>query len=320
MEPFAIAVSGSMVLVSLFLGRDVTATVVLWVPLLVVPLSYSRPPASYSVGADILLIRRAGFLYAASGLAQVILLDEASILGHKNFFVMLAVAVFGASVGSYLTMGIAGAAIAIAFVDYPAATYVVTLVVLGTWSLLLRFPTRQVPVVATSIALLTLGQTRQIAALLERYLAASGKGDNTETRLVLLAQGFAEFRDNPVFGNMLSGDITAEAQIRGAIASVPTHNSYLSLAIAGGALLTVGVVLVWLAALRRVQAMLAERRSDEIPLARFTGVIVVSAMTASLFNAVFESLQTALLIYSAVGLVLAQPLARDASAEIGAKP
>jgi hypothetical protein len=175
-----------------------------------------------------------------SGLSRMGLLPETQVdvLNHEKAFVVVLGIVAAVAARSRLWFLVAVGAAVFAFLQYPAATYLVAAVaVLGTLVLVRWAPRPGVRVVlavttmaATALAVL---QIDDLIRLTRSYFVLVGKIDNGGTREALYRAALSKF-DSPVFGSLFTGDITVVGELSGVETVVPVHNDYLSISLGGG--------------------------------------------------------------------------------------
>ena len=185
-----------------------------------------------------------------SGLARMGVLPETQVdvLNHeKAFLVVLGIAAALAARDRLLIVVTTAAAV-FAFVQYPAATYpLAVLVALGTVVLVRWSPPggiRAVLGIATMTGIaLAVVHIDELIRLTGAYFALVGKIDNGDTRAALYRSALAGL-DSPLFGSLFTGDITVVGELSGEQVVVPVHNDYLSVSLGGG--LVAGALLLGL--------------------------------------------------------------------------
>jgi hypothetical protein len=243
-------------LVGTFYGRLVLGTANGSLPLIGPLLIVCLPPVrdwgavpQWRLGLRVLSAACAVFA-VLSGLARMGVLPatQIDVLNHeKAFLVVLGIAAAIAARDRLLLVG-SGAASMFAFLQYPAATYLLALiVVLGTLVLVRWAPRPGIRAVlgvatmaATAVAVLHIDY---LIHLTSSYFALVGKIDNGNTREGLYRAALAGF-DSPLFGSLFTGDITVVGNLSGEHVVVPVHNDYLSVSLGGG--LVAGALLLGL--------------------------------------------------------------------------
>lgn len=223
-----------------------------------------------------------------SGLARGGLLPETQVdvLNHeKAFLVVLGVSAALAARDRLLVVVTAGAAV-FAFVQYPAATYLLAVaVVLGTVVLVRWAPrggVRAVLGVATmAAAAMAVLHIDDLIRFTAPYFALVGKIDNGDTREGLYRAALAGF-DSPLFGSLFTGDITVVGNLSGEQVVVPVHNDYLSVSLGGG--LLAGALLLGLFLYANGLALRSLTSIDD-PFQRRTVVALLGAVNAAAVSA-----------------------------------
>jgi hypothetical protein len=229
-----------------------------------------------------------------SGLARLGVLPETQVdvLNHeKAFLVVLGIAAAIAARDRLLLLLAASAAI-FAFLQYPAATYLLAVVVaLGTVVLTRWSPPGGIravlgvaTVTATALAVLYIDDLIRITGA---YFALVGKTDNGGTREALYRAALDGF-DSPLFGSLFTGDITVVGNLSGEQVVVPVHNDYLSVSLGGG--LVAGALLLGLflfangLALRSLRSIGDQfQRRTVVALLAAVNVAAVSAFANPIF-------------------------------------
>ena len=281
-------------LVGTFYGRLVLGTANGSLPL-IGPLLIACLPPVRNWGAapewrlGLRVIAAACALFAVlSGLARMGLLPETQVdvLNHeKAFLVVLGVSAALAARDRLLVVVTAGAAV-FAFVQYPAATYLLAVaVVLGTVVLVwwaprggIRAVLGVVTMVAAAMAVLHIDDLIRFTA---PYFALVGKIDNGNTREGLYRAALAGF-DSPIFGSLFTGDITVVGNLSGEQVVVPVHNDYLSVSLGGG--LVAGALLLGLFLYANGLALRSLTSIDD-PFQRRTVVALLGAVNAAAVSA-----------------------------------
>lgn len=242
----------------------------------------------------------ATYCFAGAALVDGILTPAGSqpiLLGHEKAYlavVALAAPRFSGVIAMKTTVVIA---LIVAFLKYPSATVAFVGLVAGICVWLLSAKTRGSLVLRTGglvlcFAIISYNASRWVS----QFYSATGRVDNTSTRLGLWDQALATIAKSPITGAAASERITGLANIRGIIQPVPFHNSFLTLAFCAG---IVAVVLFGLLLSAALLACLSssprELRGALIWMpALFAGVITMSV------NPVLERLGTALPLYALI--------------------
>lgn len=219
------------------------------------------------------------------------------LLGHEKAFLAVVALAAPKFRGSMLMKLVVVVALAIAFTKYPSATvgFVAIVALVCVW--LLFAETRTSLIVRATGLIVCFGVISfKATEWVAWFYSATGRVDNTNTRLGLWDQALATIYKSPISGSTASESITGLANIRGVIQPVPFHNSFLTLAFCCG---VVSVVLFGVLLIAVLLACLSshppQRHASVIWLpALFAGVITMSV------NPVLERLGTALPLYALI--------------------
>lgn len=226
------------------------------------------------------------------------------------------------------------AALAVVFVEEPAATFIVVLAAVAVTNMLL--PARSGAVRIAAIGVLTASiffgfssvyRSGVTTTVVGRYFQAVGKGDNTPFRLVLLREGTQRVRDHPVLGTNFAGEVGIETNFPGIARFAPAHNDFLQLAMAGG-FVALALYLYWIQATNRAVHASYRQLVDagQEWSARLLRVLVTS-FNAFLFSSLFNPLLAGVgigvmffLLYGSMSLLLPGNIAGRSSRAADARP
>lgn len=217
------------------------------------------------------------------------------------------------------------AALAIIFLEEPAATFLVVIAAVAVTNMLLSARGSAVKVAAFALLSLSIFvglslvyRSGQQTTVVTKYFAAVGKLDNTPFRLVLLRKGMADVQKRPVLGTNFTGEIGIETKFPGVARFAPAHNDYLQLAMAGG-IVALALYLYWVQATNRAvhtsyHLLVA---AGDLQSARLLRVLV-TGFNAFLFSSIFNPLLAGVgiavmffLLYGSMTLLLPENLARS---------
>ena len=230
-----------------------------------------------------------GSLFAVgSALSRFGVLPETQIdvLNHeKAFVVVLAVGAALAARDRLLTAASVATAV-LAFTAYPAATYVLAVMVALATVVLARWAPRAgiravlaaVTMVGSAAAVLYIDR---LIALTDSYFELVGKVDNGDTREALYRAALDSLH-RPVFSDFFTGDITVVGNLSGTDRVVPVHNDYLSITLGGG--LVAAVLLIGLFLFANGLALRALPALTD-PWQRRTVIVLLSASNAAAVSA-----------------------------------
>jgi hypothetical protein len=211
---------------------------------------------------------------------------QIDVLNHeKAFLVVLGIAAAVAA-RDLLLVGATVAAALFAFTAYPAATYLVAVVVaLGTLVLVRWAPrhgTRVVLAVLTMVGtVVAVLNVDRLIGLTNSYFQLVGKTDNGDTREALYHAALARLH-SPVFSSFFTGDITVVGNLSGTDRVVPVHNDFLSITLGGGfvaAALLLGLFLFANGLVLRTLPVLTD------PWQRRTVVVLLASLNAAAVSA-----------------------------------
>lgn len=215
---------------------------------------------------------------------------------EKSFLLVLApMAAFVTRRYWFLTIEIV--ALAVIFLEEPAATFVVVAAAVAVTNMLLSARSGAIKVAAVLllgmsifVGLSLVYRSDNKATLITRYFEVVGKGDNTPFRLVLLRKGTAEVRAHPILGTNFAGEVGIETKFPGVARFAPAHNDFLQLAMAGG-FVALALFLYWIQATNRAvhTSYRSLVESGDLQSARLLRVLVTS-FNAFLFSSLFNPL------------------------------
>lgn len=258
------------------------------------------------------------FIYCATALADAVRSPQGMppvFANHETIFVVVVSTLLTTRMRR-LTAVVAIAAVAISTLRYPTATILLILVVGAILiSVCKAFSGRSVKVAvavvgsAAGVMLLRYGQSA-----INVFYSNSSRTNNTETREVLWAQGLEVVYSNPLFGGHGTETITAEAIINGRLAKVPLHNTLLTLAVYGGAILVaLLVMLIATAAILSLRGVAANNRVGLIAILSLTSVT-----SSLLFNPVLDKLGIAVCFYAVLLWLVTQPNEKPSAVDMRA--
>ena len=134
---------------------------------------------------------------------------------------------------------ISGGLLAAIFWDYPAASYVVALAVALAVFIAAAHRLWGISLVSLVLAFAIAVPFLLVAGILDpseaqEYFAAAGKGDNTDTRLMLWRQALETWEQNVLLGTLNQEQVGVRLQSAGSIIIVPPHNDFLAVASGAG--------------------------------------------------------------------------------------
>jgi hypothetical protein len=231
----------------------------------------------------------AGALFSiGSGLSRwgVLPATQIDVLNHeKAFLVVLSISAAIALRNVPLVLLTVSAA-AVAFVAYPAATYVVAVGAAIATLVLVRWSPGQAQrialavggMAATAVAILHIDELIQLTA---PYFQLVGKTDNGGTRAALYSTALARLH-SPLFSDFFTGDITVVGNLAGRNEVTPVHDDYLSVTLGGG--LVAAVLLLGIFCFANGMALRALAASDD-PWQRRTIVVLLAAVNGAAVSA-----------------------------------
>jgi hypothetical protein len=275
------------------------------------PVRSWEPAPRWRLGLRTLSVAAAVFALG-SGLSRWGLLPAAQIdvLNHEKAFVVvmgIAAALAARSVGLVLLSS--GAAV-VAFVAYPAATYVVAVVAaLGTLVLVRWSPGQGKRIVlaltgmvGTALVIMNIDELIRLTA---PYFELVGKTDNGDTRAALYETALGKL-DHPLFSDLFTGDITVIGTLAGRTEVTPVHNDYLSLTLGGGLVAAALLLGVFCFANGLALRALAVARD---PFQRRTIVVLLAALNgaalSALANPIFMNPGASALTFGVLAALLA---------------
>jgi hypothetical protein len=235
------------------------------------------------------VVSAVGALFAVlSGLARMGLLPatQVDVLNHEKAFVVVLGIAAAVAARSRLGFLLASGAAVFAFLQYPAATYLLAAAAVAGTLALVRWSPR--PGVRLLLAVATMAGTAvavlridDLIRLTRSYFELVGKIDNGGTREALYRAALSRF-DSPVFGSLFTGDITVVGKLSGVETVVPVHNDYLSISLGGGLVAAALLLGLFLFAnglvLRSLPAMID-------PFQRRTAVTLLAAVNGAAVSA-----------------------------------
>ena len=285
------------------------------IALLVAPVAYFALPPRPSWQVSIERFYR----FALCAFALTALIDayqtpagmQPVLLGHEKAYLAVIVLAAPKFRGSQLVKFVVVVALGVAFIKYPSATvgFVAIVSLVCVWLLVARNRTSQnlrAAGLIVSFGLISYNASDWVA----QFYAATGRVDNTNTRLGLWDQALSTITTNPLTGSTASESITGLANIRGIIQPVPFHNSFLTLAFCCG---VVAVILFGLVLLAIVTSCLSSSLDNRKAAILWLPALLAGVVTMSV-NPVLEKLGTALPLYALI--LCAVPLLISNSAVI----
>jgi hypothetical protein len=179
---------------------------------------------------------------------------SAAAFGHERAFLVCA-----AVVGLWLLrrrrlMAAVMALGLVAFLSYPAATYVVaaTMAILTLVAVDRRATKARALVIGLLALVMLLFVVVDVAhsgpgtrsSLGSAYSRTFGKGDNSETRADLWSKAWVQTQKSPVVGSGFAGDTSIRVLLAGQRRAVPPHNDFLQMGMGGG-LLAMALLIGW---------------------------------------------------------------------------
>lgn len=259
------------------------------VPLAVVVLAPTRALISES---SLLMVAKFCSFISATVTLQIFLAREGiislplSVYNHeKAFLVVLAVGGALLCRSRWLLVYAIAASLA-SFIAYPAATYIV--VAFAALATVALFTARITEILRSLLAVVLVSgfvilqvEIETLLGYARNYFNLVGKSDNGSTRLSLYEAALSRIRE-PIFNEFFTRDVTFSVNLSGVKTIVPSHNDYLTIAVAGGylaeALLVAIIVLANAMAIRRYN----ERRGSTQGRVL---LVLASTLNASAFSA-----------------------------------
>lgn len=272
-------------------------------------------------------------VHAASALGLLELINA----GGANPAASVAGAVFGHEKAFLLCTALAAASLMrrwrlvilllvlwlVAFVAYPAASYLVAAVVtlmtvLATGHRSTRTRAYGLGVLciaflALVVAEVTTSGPGTASSLSSSYFDAVGKSDNNETRAELWSEAWDKMWASPVFGSAFAGDTAIEVPLDGKRREVPPHNDFLQMGMGGG-LLGMGLLSGWVlmtnaVALGRVRRIRSSGLTNTAMLVRVLLVGYNSFFAVALLNPVMSrvGLSIVVMLFYAMMMTIDEP-------------
>lgn len=271
------------------------------VALVIAPIAYYALPARPTrYGSAYQFFIWATYCFAFAALVDSVLTPagfQPVLLGHEKAYLAVIALAAPKFRGSLLMKAIVVIALSIAFIKYPSATVAFVGLVAGICVWLLSARSRGSLILRSGgLVLCFTVISLNASTWVTQFYSATGRVDNTTTRLGLWDQALATIGKNPITGAAASERITGLANIRGIIQPVPFHNSFLTLAFCAGVVAVVlfGVLLI-AALLGCMSSSPRQLKAARIWMpALFAGVITMSV------NPVLERLGTALPLYALI--------------------
>ncbi|MFJ6346472.1 O-antigen ligase family protein [Pseudarthrobacter oxydans] len=271
------------------------------IALLVAPIAYfALPPRpSWQVSIE-RFYRFALCAFAITALIDAYLTPagmQPVLLGHEKAYLAVIVLAAPKFRGSQLIKLVVIVALGVAFIKYPSATvgFVAIVSLVCVWLLVARNRISQnlrAAGLIVSFGVISYNASDWVA----QFYAATGRVDNTNTRLGLWDQALSTITKNPLTGSTASESITGLANIRGIIQPVPFHNSFLTLAFCCG---VVAVILFGLILLAIVTSCLSSSLNNRKAAILWLPALLAGVITMSV-NPVLEKLGTALPLYALI--------------------
>lgn len=306
-SPLALAILTPLVmtLFSLFAGRNTVPGLVLWFPLLTLLSAFLQSERSgASMLASVQLVKVSALIFAGSAALERLAKDSDFVLStHEGAFVLLGIFAWSFHVRSWVLCGVTGFVIMASFLSYPAATFVVAALAILLWLVIFRSSAVvRNSAIAVSLGLLaiTVGNFRE---WVDAYFRWAEKGNNSSTRLALAERALGEIQEHVLMGKVMGGEFTQVAYIDARWQPVPTHNAVLTVALAGGLVLSIALIALWIWLAATTYAV--GRDGPEVrKLAILSGSVLLGGIITAMFNPILENLQLATLFYAVSGLVV----------------
>lgn len=215
-----------------------------------------------------------------------------------------------------------------AFIAYPAATFVMCLAVaVATYVMIWRPPRRATRrflaaavVVGGVFALFRIGDFIDYSA---QYFEFVGKTNNGDVRRALAELAYQRIAQRPLLSSYFTESVSVRTILSGENADVPFHNDYLTLAVGGGLVAAVGLMVIVLMvngqALRAVRTGRGrEELASVLPAVAPLLAAFNAAMAAAFANPVLLRPQSGAIVW-ALALALGSVAAAVARGDAGPK-
>jgi hypothetical protein len=257
------------------------------------PVRNWEPRARWRLGLQAISV--AGALFSiGSGLSRwgVLPATQIDVLNHeKAFLVVMSIAAAIALRNVPLVLLTVSAA-GVAFIAYPAATYLVAVGAAVATLVLVRWAPGQGQrialavggMAATAVAILHIDE---LISLTAPYFELVGKVDNGGTRAALYRTALSRLH-SPLFSDFFTGDITVVGNLAGRNEVTPVHDDYLSVTLGGG--LVAAVLLLGIFCFANGMALRALARTTDRDQRRTVVVLLVAvngAAVSALANPIF---------------------------------
>lgn len=281
------------------------ATLVLWVPV-VFPLAtalntrVARNPHYAERGGGERLLILALMLFFLGALSHIVFEKDYTLATQEWFFVNASAILWSLLRREYFLAFVAALVGLTGFFNYPAVTYIIVTVVLVVAFVLMKSGSYVRMAASVAIGGILVLLSSGFVGLLSSYFSFAGKDNNIGARTELLNQGLQRVLEHPWFGTQMAGSITVGTIVRGEEMQVPVHNSFVTIAVAGGIVTAAAFVaaMAWL--LYRAGQRL--QRSNENGTSVLGTCIAVSGVATTLFNPILEGLGFALVFYALLNL------------------